>query len=82
LRNHLRKENTMKLNSFMRNSSVTAVAYTLGLAILGSPAADVRAAELQVLAGGGISVPLKELAAEFERTSGHKLSFASARPPN
>src|SRR5262245_42493147 len=41
----------------------------------------VQAAELQVLAGGGIVVPLKEIAAEFERTSGHKLTIRFGTTP-
>ncbi|GAB3762119.1 substrate-binding domain-containing protein [Ramlibacter monticola] len=71
----------MKLNTFIKNSSVTAVASMLGLAIVGLPVADVYAAELQVLAGGGMSVPLTELAAEFERTSGHKLVLRFGTTP-
>src|SRR5262252_6961724 len=76
-----RKENTMKLNPFMKNLSVPAVASMLSLAMACAPVADARAAELQVLAGGGISAPLTELAAEFERTSGHKLVLRFGTTP-
>jgi molybdate transport system substrate-binding protein len=35
--------------------------------------AGARAAELQILAGGGMTEPLKKLASEFEKASDHKL---------
>jgi molybdate transport system substrate-binding protein len=37
--------------------------------------------ELQVLAGGGIAVPFKEIGAQFERASGHKLHIRFGTAP-
>jgi molybdate transport system substrate-binding protein len=41
----------------------------------------VRAAELQIIAGGGIAVPLKEIAAHFEITTGRKLVIRYGTAP-
>src|SRR5690349_18745152 len=42
---------------------------------------DAGAAELQILAGGGISEPLKKVGAEFEKTSGHRLALRFGTTP-
>lgn len=42
---------------------------------------NVQAVELQILAGGGIAGPLRELAAQFERASGHKLVLRFGTTP-
>jgi molybdate transport system substrate-binding protein len=40
-----------------------------------------QAADLQVLAGGAMTAPLRELATQFERTAGHKLVFRFGTTP-
>ncbi len=64
----------------MKKSLLTAAASMLGLALVLSPMAD--AAELKVLAGGSMTGPLNQLGPEFERASGHKLTFHFDSTPN
>ena len=65
----------------MKTSSLKAAASILGLALVLSPIANVQAAELQILAGGAIAGPLRELAAPFERAPGHTLVFRFGTTP-
>ena len=44
-------------------------------------ASAVQAAELQVIAGGGITAALNEIAAMFERASGHKVVIRYGTAP-
>ena len=56
----------------MKKSSIIAAAWAAGLALIFS-AVTLHAAELRVLAGGGITGPLNELKTQFERATGHSL---------
>ena len=63
----------------MKKPSFTAAASMLGLALL--PSSNLQAAELNVLAGGAITGPMRELGTQFERASGHKLAFRFGTTP-
>jgi molybdate transport system substrate-binding protein len=53
------------------------LALTLALAA----AVPAQAADLQVIAGGGIAVPLNEIVAQFEQTTGHKVTIRYGTAP-
>src|SRR5262245_1938317 len=44
-------------------------------------ALSAMAAELQIIAGGGIAAPMKEIAAQFEKKTGHKLVIRYGTTP-
>ena len=65
----------------MKTYSLTFAAAALGLALVHSPNASLHAAELQILAGGGMTAPLKDLTTQFEADSGHKLVIRFGTTP-
>jgi molybdate transport system substrate-binding protein len=58
-----------------------SISSLLGLALVLSGMTTVQASELQVIAGGGIAVPFKQIAAQFESASGHKLHIRFGTAP-
>ena len=66
----------------MKKPLLAAAASMLGLVFVMSPIADLHAAELKVLAGGSMTASLNELAPQFERASGHKLTIHFDSTPN
>jgi molybdate transport system substrate-binding protein len=65
----------------MKKSTLTAAALMLCLTFLLWPIPSVQAAELQIIAGGGIAGPLNEIAVQFERASGHKIVIRYGTAP-
>jgi molybdate transport system substrate-binding protein len=61
--------------------SACSISSLLGLALVFAGMTTVRASELQVIAGGGIAVPFKQIAAQFESASGHKLHIRFGTAP-
>ena len=66
----------------MKKLSFTAVASTLGFAIVLLPITNLHAAELRVLAGGAMTAVWEELKPKFEQASGHKLEMFFGTTPN
>src|SRR5436190_17702529 len=66
----------------MKMSLLVAAASILGVAPVFSPAGELHAAELKVLAGGSLRSVLTELGPQFERASGHKLKIHFDTTPN
>src|SRR6185437_8708012 len=65
----------------MQKHSLIVAATLLSLAFVLSPTANVQAAELQVLAGGAMTAPMRELGAQFENATGHKLVMRFGTTP-
>jgi molybdate transport system substrate-binding protein len=65
----------------MKKYSFTVTALVLGLALVLPPSGNVQAAEVQVLAGGAMTAAIKELGAQFESASGHKLVIRFGTTP-
>lgn len=62
----------------MGKSSVISL---LGSIVILSSVSTAQAAELQIVAGGAIAGALNEIAAQFERASGHKLVIRYGTTP-
>jgi molybdate transport system substrate-binding protein len=71
----------MRPSTIRKVSLRTAATSVFALVLVALPIADAGAAELQVLAGGGMTAPLKEIAANFERTTGHRLVIRFGTTP-
>ena len=65
----------------MQKHSLTVATTVLRLAFVLLPTACVQAAELQVLAGGAMTTAMRELGAQFENATGHKLVMRFGTTP-
>ena len=66
----------------MNRLSPVKVASILGVVLAMSSTAELRAAEIKVIAGGSLVPLFKELRPKFEKASGHKLSIHFDSTPN
>ena len=66
----------------MTRYPLTVAASVLGVALVLSPSANVRAAELKLLAGGAMSAVWADIKPQFEQASGHKLEIFLGTTPN
>src|SRR3954464_12064330 len=66
----------------MKKPARTSAISMLGVALLVSSMSELHAAELKILAGGSTTGWLNELAPQFERSSGHKLTIHFDSTPN
>jgi molybdate transport system substrate-binding protein len=73
--------NTINEVFVVRKYSFTMAASLSGLALVLLPSANVHAAEIQVLAGGAMTAAIKELGAQFESSTGHKLVIRFGTTP-
>jgi len=74
-------EKLRDLRGGLLRAVLKASASMLCLALVVSPIAGVQAAELQVLAGGAMAGPMKDIATQFESATGHKLVFRFGTTP-
>jgi molybdate transport system substrate-binding protein len=65
----------------MEKTVLAGLTSLLGLTLAMLAPAKAHAVELQIIAGGGIAGPLKLLAPQFERATGHKLVIRFAATP-
>ena len=65
----------------MKSRYTVALFMLAGAAVAIPPITTAQAAELQVLAGGAMTGPLKELSSQFESASGHKVVFRFGTTP-
>ena len=59
----------------------SSIIFGLGSILILSSVSAAQAAQLQIIAGGGIAAPLNEIAAQFGRTSGYKIVIRYGTTP-